>query len=130
MTERIRTSHELGRLLEAWAKVLLGLPEVDVRELAGGSKGKQAGGRGSSSDPRLTVELEELARRLPEFEKEKAHSELSVLTVKQIRTIGTFLQIRTPSKMPKAEVIDMLLRHLFDIPAGQEVVRTFAKLDR
>lgn len=130
VTERIRTSHDLGHLLESWAKVLLSLPEISVLELADTNQGEGVPKRWSSNDGVLTPDLKQLAGRLPEIERDRAHAELSGLTVKQIKAISTFLHIRTPSKIAKAEVIDMLLRHLFDIPAGQEVVRTFTNVNR
>ncbi len=72
-----------------------------------------------------TPELDDLARKLASSDKEAARSQLEPLTVKEIRDVASRLRVRTPSKVRKDEAVEMLLRHLFDIPAGQDLVRTF-----
>ena len=52
---------------------------------------------------------------------------MNSLTVPAIRQLASLLGIRIPSKAIKSESISMLLSQVFDVPAGQELIRTFHK---
>ena len=125
MSDRLQTSYDLARLLESWAKVLRSMPEMTLQEFKQDSMGPKSRPRYSHNEDRVDNSLADLAGRLPTYDKEKARASLDALTVSQIRKISTLLRIRTPSKGLKGELIDMLLAQVFDIPAGQDVVRTF-----
>ena len=125
MSDRLQTSHDLAQLLESWAKVLRSLPEMTLQEFKRDSMGSKTRPRGPYGADSADNGLADLAERLPTYDKELARASLDALTVSQIRKISTLLRIRTPSKGLKAELIDMLLAHVIDIPAGQDVVRTF-----
>lgn len=125
MAKRLHTSYDLAQLLESWAKVLRSLPELPLQEFKKDSMGQKTRSRNSSDDNNADNGLVDLAAQLPTYDKEMARASLDTLTVPQIRKISTLLRIRTPSKARRVELIDMLLAHVFDIPAGQDVVRTF-----
>lgn len=125
MSEALQTSYDLAQLLESWAKVLRSMPEMTLQEFKKDSAGQKTRSRNPYDENSVDNGLADLAGRLPTYDKEMARASLDALTVPQIRKISTLLRIRTPSKGRRAELIDMLLAHVFDIPAGQDVVRTF-----
>lgn len=67
----------------------------------------------------------ELSRRFSSLERGDAEAELKNLKTDSIRQLAAALGIRIPSKATKAEATSTLLAHVFDIPAGQELIRTF-----
>ena len=67
----------------------------------------------------------DLSRRFSGLARDEAEVELRNLKVDSIRRLAASLGIRMPSKATKAEAISTLLAHVFDIPAGQELIRTF-----
>ena len=67
----------------------------------------------------------ELSRRFSSLERGDAEAELKNLKADAIRQLAAALGIRIPSKATKAEASSMLLAQVFDIPAGQELIRTF-----
>ena len=126
-TDNIRTSHDLANALEDAAKALRVLPELPLSQL-GQTFAKLKSPRsvcGKSNEEFLQVQLEDLANTLPDLEKSEAASKLKPLTVESIRQLATMLGFRMPSKLNKSQSIDMLLEQVFDIPAGQELIRTF-----
>lgn len=126
-TDNIRTSHDLANTLENAAKALRALPELPLSQLgqtfAKLKSSKQVCRK--SDDELVQVQLEDLANVLPDLEKGEAASMLKPLRVEAIRQLATMLGFRMPSKLNKSQAIDMLLEQVFDIPAGQELIRTF-----
>ena len=125
--DNTRTSHDLANELEDMAKVLRALPELPLSQLG------QTFAKLKSSKPvcekrddgLVREQLEDLANKLPTLDKSEASSKLKPLTVESIRHLATMLGFRMPSKLNKSQAIDMLLEQVFDIPAGQELIRTF-----
>ena len=117
-------SHELGNLLSDLALALRKQPTQDLRH---GKEEEAANVERSADERQRSVALSELAARLPSLERSAAETKLEDLTVGDIRKLAGMLQIRVPSKIRKAEAVEMLLEHVFDIPAGQQLIRTFHK---
>ena len=67
----------------------------------------------------------DLSRRFSGLTRDEAAAELRNLKVDSIRQLAASLGIRIPSKATKAEATGTLLAHVFDIPAGQEIISTF-----
>ena len=125
--DNLRTSHDLANELEELAKVLRGLPELPLSKL-GQILPKLKSSKtvcGKRDDGLVRDQLEDLVNKLPTLDKSEARSQLAPLTVESIRQLATMLGFRMPSKLNKSQAIDMLLEQVFDIPAGQELIRTF-----
>lgn len=126
-TNDIRTSHDLADVLEDAAKALRRFPELSLSNLdqilAEATSVKQDLAEVKPTPAKFN--LEELAKRLPTLERSDAESEVVNLTVDSIRQLSSLLGIRLPSKATKAQATSMLLAQVFDIPAGQELIRTF-----
>lgn len=118
-------SHELGRILSDLALALRKQPMQNFRFGQEEQKATNVGGIGD--ERQCSVALSGLAARLPSLERSAAAAELEDLTVGDVRKLAGILQIRVPSKIRKAEAVDMLLEHVFDLPAGQQLIRTFHK---
>ena len=125
----IRTSHDLADLLEDAARVLRMLPVMVLDTEQQPKKGLRTGKSGMSSTDKKDAKesLLLLANRLPALDRTEAQHQLASLTVALIRQLGHLLNVRIPSKGTKDESINLLLTHLFDAPAGQELIRTFHK---
>lgn len=121
----IKTSRDLADLLESVAKVLRTIPEYDITEFhkSFDTNGPQKGATSFKSE----IPLDELAYRLPTLNREEAHLEIQSLTIASMRQLASHLQIRIPSKATKSETVSMLMSQIFDLPAGQERIRTFHK---
>lgn len=128
-TDEIRTTHDLAAYLEEVAKSLRFLPEMTLDDANQRHPAKKA----MDDDPvarqrNHTVEHEELkvlADQMRELTRDEAEARLLALTVPAIRQLALLVDIRVPSKATKGEHIETLLLHLFDIPTGHEVIRTF-----
>ena len=119
----VKTSHDLADVLESVANLLRSIPEYELGKVR--QNFKDTDNQKNSEDPQIQITLTELASRLSEFGRENAETELKKLTLESIRHLATSLKIRIPSKASKADTINILLTQLFDIPAGQERIRTF-----
>lgn len=123
----IQTSHDLAAALAAAARALRAFPDLSLQELgqalAQGQSPKKAAARGGP--PADKAQLEDLSRRFSSLERGDAAAELKNLKVDSIRQLAAALGIRIPSKATKAEATRSLLAQVFDIPAGQELIRTF-----
>ena len=119
----VKTSHDLADVLESVANLLRSIPEYELGKVR--QNFKDTDNQKNSEDPQIQITLTELASRLSEFGRENAETELKKLTLESMRHLATSLKIRIPSKTSKADTINILLTQLFDIPAGQERIRTF-----
>lgn len=119
----VKTSHDLADVLESVANLLRSIPEYELGKVR--QNFKDTDNQKNSEDPQIQITLTELASRLSEFGRENAETELKKLTLESMRHLATSLKIRIPSKASKADTINILLTQLFDIPAGQERIRTF-----
>ena len=119
----VKTSHDLADVLESVANLLRSIPEYELGKVR--QNFKDTDNQKNSEDPQIQITLTELASRLSEFGRENAETELKKLTLESMRYLATSLKIRIPSKASKADTINILLTQLFDIPAGQERIRTF-----
>lgn len=127
-TKDIKTSHDLADMLDQIVKVLRTVPEVKLAELQETNASDLAKKSQNNEIRRQDQErLSDIAKQLPSFHRERAETEITALTVPEIRQLATLLEIRMPSKMKKSESIDLLLSQVFDVPAGQELIRTFHK---
>lgn len=118
-------SHELGEILSA---LTLALRKHQMRESGrriGGEK--DLGSESTEGERQCSVALLGLANRMPSLERSTAEMELAGLTVSDIRKLAGILHIRVPSKIKKIEAVNMLLEQVFDLPAGQQLIRTFHK---
>lgn len=123
----IQTSHDLAAALEVAARALRAFPDLSLQELsqtlAQGQHPKKA--TASAGKPVDQAQLEDLSRRFSGLARDEAEAELRNLKVDSIRQLAASLGIRIPSKATKAEATSTLLAHVFDIPAGQELIRTY-----
>lgn len=119
----VKTSHDLADVLESVANLLRSIPEYELGKVR--QNFKDTDNQKNSEEPQIQITLTELASRLSEFGRENAETELKKLTLESMRHLATSLKIRIPSKASKADTINILLTQLFDIPAGQERIRTF-----
>ena len=142
-THNIKTSHELADMLEGVAKasrefantlegvanVLREPPELQLTEPGQTLDVPDVPKNVQQKDNKQSAQfpLADLANRLPTLEKADAEAELKTLKVDSLRQLASLLGIRMPSKATKSESINMLLSQVFDIPAGQELIRTFHK---
>ena len=126
-TRDIQTSHDLAAALEVAAQTLRAFPDLSLQELgqalAQGQSPKKAAARAGQAVDK--AQLEDLSRRFASLERDAAAAELKNLKTDSIRQLAAALGIRIPSKATKAEAASTLLAHVFDIPAGQELIRTF-----
>lgn len=127
-TKNIKTSRDLADMLDHVVKVLRTVPEFKLAELQE-TKASDLSKRSQRDEARRQIQerLSSLAKQLPSLQRERAETEITALTVPEIRQLATLLEIRMPSKMKKSESIDLLLSQVFDVPAGQELIRTFHK---
>lgn len=128
----IRTSHDLAAALESAAQALRAFPELSLLELSQTlaqthPHKKVAEKLGKPLD---ISSVEDLSTRFSSLERSEAEAELRNLTVDSMRQLATTLGIRMPSKITKSQAISMLLAQVFDIPAGQELLRTFHRRHR
>lgn len=119
----VKTSHDLADVLESVANLLRSIPEYELGKVR--QNFKDTDNQKNSEEPQIQITLTELASRLSEFGRENAETELKKLTLESMRHLATSLKIRIPSKASKADTINILLTQIFDIPAGQERIRTF-----
>ena len=126
-TRDIKTSLDLADALENIATVLRAVPEFQITEHPQVSETLHAKKMPQKKAHHRISDVEDLAKRLPDLSRDGAETEMKALTVPSIRLLASLLEIRIPSKMTKNETIDMLLSHVYDIPAGQELIRTFHK---
>lgn len=126
-TNDIRTSYDLADALEGAVKALRAAPELPIYDLNRilASARSQKGGDPEVNAAPAKFRLEELARRFSGLARDEAEAELRNLTVDSIRQLAAALGIRIPSKATKGQATSTLLAHVFDIPAGQELIRTF-----
>lgn len=127
-TKDIKTSYDLADMLDHVVKVLRTVPEVKLTELQE-TKASDLAKKIQKDEARQQIQdrLSYLAKQLPSFQRERAETEITALTVPEIRQLATLFDIRMPSKMKKSESIDLFLSQMFDVPAGQELIRTFHK---
>ena len=133
-TDGIKTTHDLAEYLEEVAKGLRFLPEMALEDANRKRPAKKVMDDGPvARQSNRTVKHEELkvlADQIRELTKDEAEARLLSLTVPAIRQLALLVDIRVPSKATKGEHIETLLLHLFDIPAGHEVIRTFRDRQR
>ena len=132
-TRRVKTSYELADILEDVVRVLRALPEVHLAEPSQNANitnmlpGTLKDSLQEDVQHDIQDKVNSLANQLHTFGREYAESEMNSLTVPAIRQLASLLGIRIPSKAVKSESISMLLSQVFDVPAGQELIRTFHK---
>jgi hypothetical protein len=125
----VGTTHDLANFLEEAARALRALPSMplaqeETRETSEGESTELwRGGKKSDADQRHIA----LAETLQGLAREDARNELQSLTVDGIRGTAASLGIRVPSKSRKSDAVDLVLAQMFDVPAGQELLRTFHK---
>ena len=124
-THDIKSSHDLADVLENIATLLRTVPEFQITEPPQVVKTSHAKKTTQKKAHKQVADVEALARRLPGLSRDGAEAEMNALTVPSIRQLASLLEIRIPSKITKTETINMLLSHVYDIPAGQELIRTF-----
>ena len=125
----IKTSRELADLLESVAKILRTLPEYELPESSRQADpvDQQQKVFGKPDKLQNQLSLADFAYRFPKMERDVAEAEIKALTVESMRQLAALLEIRVPSKATKSETVDMLLTQVFDVPTGQERIRTFHK---
>jgi hypothetical protein len=127
--ENLDTTHDLADLLEGVAAVLRKMPATAVRDAQlKGFKGVIEA-EPESENPRgnLSEQVSSLAAEMTDLDRAGAETRLASLTVSSIRDLSSIFQIRIPSKSTKRDAIDLVLSQLFDVPAGQELIRTYHK---
>ena len=129
MRTNIKTSHDLANLLEDAARGLRLLPPF---ELAGDQRTiladrTQETTRKNSNKKQIQERVAFFIEQLPKLNRADAEAHLISLTVDAIRQLAPLLDVRIPSKATKSEHIQLLLTHLFDAPAGHELIRTYHK---
>ena len=117
-------SHELGELLSS---LTLALRKHQMQDSGRRIGEKELGIESTEGERQCSVALLGLAKRLPSLDRSTAEVKLAGLTVSDIRKLAGILQIRIPSKIKKIEAVNMLLEQVFDLPAGQQLIRTFHK---
>ena len=125
----VGTTHDLADFLEAAARALRALPAVLLAQGDASDKGVADAAELGRGNKKADVDTSQtaLAATLPELGREGAQNELQSLTVDGIRRTAASLGIRIPSKSRKSDAIDLVLAQMFDVPAGQELLRTFHK---
>lgn len=126
-TNDIRTSYDLADALEGAVKALRAAPELPIYDLNRilASARNQKGDTPKHNATPAKFKPEELSRRFAGLGRDAAAAELKSLKTDAIRQLAADLGIRIPSKATKAEATRVFLAHAFDIPAGQELIRTF-----
>ncbi len=130
--DEIETTYDLADLLEQAVKTLRDNPSF---ELSGSRSGKghpirsskRRGGRESVDERVLVMEL---AEQIPNMMREEAELRLEPLKIASLKELAREFGIRVPSKALKSEYIQMLLTQLFDVPEGQQLIRTFHERHR
>lgn len=125
----VETTHDLATFLEETARLLRAIPPILLAEGKAFDEGIEVAtehGRGNKEAEEDTTHAA-LAEKLQELGRENAQDELQSLTVDGIRRTAASLGIRIPSKSKKSDAIDLVLAQVFDMPAGQELLRTFHK---
>ena len=126
---KFNTSHDLADMLEDAARALRNMPSVEFEW--GMTPSKRSKEKGvARTQQRTEIELKTLAAEIQGSDRSIAEKRLSDLTVREIRQIADTLGVRTPSKAPKGDYVRTVLTHVFDVPAGQNVVRTFHERNR
>ena len=133
-TDGIKTTHDLAEYLEEVAKGLRFLPEMALEDANRKRPAKKVMDDGpvarQSNNAVKHEELKVLADQIRDLTKGEAEAHLFSLTVASIRQLAPLVGIRVPSKATKDEYVETLLLHLFDIPKGHEVIRTFRDRQR
>lgn len=126
VTDQIKTSHDLADALEGVVEVLRGLPAFQIAD--GPALQKQGvRGRDHEKSNGQSAQVQAIADRLLNLPRKDAEAEIGSLTLPEIRQIAALRGIRVPSRATKSETVAMLLAQVFDMPAGQELIRTFHK---
>ena len=125
----IKTSHELADILEDTARALRSLPPIHLTDACQPVMADYAKRPRRQTEDRKQTDEEfvRLAEGLPELKRVDAEAYLNSLTVSSIRKIATILDVRIPSKAVKSAHVNTLLNQVFDMPEGQELIRTFHK---
>lgn len=129
VTRDVGTTHDLADYLEEAAKALRALPAIPLAQEKALDKATAEASSLCKSDTREYADASytAFAEALPGLAREDAQNELQSLTVDGIRRTAASLGIRVPSKSRKSDAIDLVLAQMFDVPAGQELLRTFHK---
>lgn len=127
--DQIQTSRDLADTLEEVVKVLRNIPEfqVQVEGIPQTAEASDVFHNKKKSNELRQSEIAELAELLPGLGRSNAEQQLSSLSLQQIRELAKLLEIRVASRMAKSETVNVLLAQLFDMPSGQELIRTFHK---
>ena len=126
VTDQIKTSHDLADALEGMVKILRGLPAFQIADGPGLQK-QDVRIRGQGKSSGYPVYIQRISDRLRDLSRKDAEDEINSLTLPEIRQIAAMQGIRVPSRATKSETAVMLLAQVFDMPAGQELIRTFHK---
>lgn len=132
-TNQIKTSYELADVLEGAIRVLRALPEMQLAEPSEKPNIAEILPDAQKSSPQednhqdTQDKIIGLANKLHKFGREDAETQMNSLTVPAIRQLASLLEIRIPSRSTKSDSINMLLSQVFDVPTGQELIRTFHK---
>jgi len=126
VTDQIKTSHDLADALEGVVKTLRGLPAFKIAD-GPGLQEQDVRIRGQGKSNAYPVYIQRISERLRDLSRKDAEEEINSLTLPEIRQIAAVQGIRVPSRATKSETAAMLLAQVFDMPAGQELIRTFHK---
>lgn len=126
---QIQTSRDLADALEEVIKVLRTIPEFQVHTegIPRTAEAPDVSHNKKKSNGLRQSEIAELAELLPGLGRSNAEQQLSSLSLQQIRELAKLLEIRVASRTAKSETVNVLLAQLFDMPSGQELIRTFHK---
>ena len=131
-TESVRTTLDLAILLEHVARKLRAIPEMEISFVADESKSETAldSDDAKSREARHRIVVDKLSTYIERLDRQGAEAELANLSVSEIRELAALFHVRIPSKVRKSEAISMTLSQLVDMPAGQELLRTFHERHR
>ena len=132
MAKYDKTSHDLADELERAAKALRNLPAVPLSGERQNAllQRRNATKVADGDDIAQYQDLGGLAERLPAMDVATAEPEIRALAVNEARQLAKILGLRVASKATKDETVGLLLSQLYEVPAGQERLRTFHERNR
>ena len=130
--ESIRTTLDLAKMLEKIAAALRAMPEIEISGVAEHRRRatKLDNEIAKKRETRQRTVMESLSAHIERLDREGAEAELATLSIPEIRELASLFHVRIPSKVRKSEAISITLSQLVDMPADQELLRTFHERNR
>ncbi|MEM0348937.1 MAG: hypothetical protein QXD24_01960 [Candidatus Caldarchaeum sp.] len=125
-----KSLHELAKYLVETGEFMLSLPDVSLDSLKthqinyGINAQTQSKQQKSKQDNQKTAQnIQELAARLKQIEREEAEKQLSSLKYTELKEVAKYYNLPIGKRKNKKELIRRILWQLFDFKRGHQIIR-------